>query len=160
MMTTPSSLTTTHPASSARAAATPASGPAPMAYGGAAAATLPQARYPEAALSGVLQYIGRARRAMARRDVMAAHDALIRAQQILTVLRGALNLELGGELALRLQALYTYLIGELGRANLQKDAALLEPLPAIVAPLRDAFAQAAARVLGGQAAMTQGGETP
>ena len=127
------------------------------AYGGLAATTLPQARYPEAALSGVLQYIGQARRAIARHDVPAAHTALVTAQQVLAMLRAALDFRAGGELAERLQAVYTFVSGELGQANLEKNAARLDALPAIIEPLREAFARAAAAHLAGHTAEAAGG---
>lgn len=118
---------------------------------------LPQARYPEAALSGVLQYIGRAQRALAAGDGLTAHSALIAAQQILCLLRGALDHRAGGGLSRRLEVLYTFLIVELGRANIEKRSARLEPLVPVVATLRDGFAAAAEAQLSGSGATGGGG---
>ena len=114
-----------------------------LAYRQASKAALPQRRYPEAALTGVLTYIGRAERCIAAADMPGAHAALIAAQEIVAMLRGALDHTAGGELAERLDALYGFLLAQLMRANIEKDARRLERLPAVIEPLRSAFARAA-----------------
>jgi flagellar protein FliS len=122
-----------------------------VAYRRTAAAYLPPERYPEAALGAVLQYVGRARRAIAERDVLGAHRALMAAQQILGILRGALDFRVGGELARRLDALYAFCQLRLGEANLRKDATPLEIVPEVLTPLQEAFAAAAEACLAGRA---------
>jgi flagellar protein FliS len=108
--------------------------------------SLPREMWPSAAYTGVLTLIGRAERAISRGDVQAAHDALLRAQQIVHVLRESLRGE-GTDLSRQLSALYAYIAGELARANLTKDAARLQSLAGVVAPLRDAWETAGRNAL-------------
>lgn len=114
-----------------------------QAYRSAAKAVLPRDRLPAAALGGVLTYIGRADRAIAAADVPAAHEALMAAQQVLAILRGSLDRGIDPEMTGNLDALYGYVMAELGRANIAKDAAILADLIPVVATLREAWEGAA-----------------
>lgn len=118
------------------------------AYRNTAKSVLPQQRLPAAALSGVLTYIGRADRAMAKGDVPGAHAALIAAQQILAVLRGSLYRPAAPELVDRLDGLYAYAMDELGRSNYEKDRERLTALVPVIATLHEAWESAATAVLG------------
>lgn len=129
------------------------------AYRTAARAYLPKERIPEAALGGVLTYIGRAERAIAAGDVAGAHEALVAAQQIVAVLRGSLDHAAGGALAQRLDSVYAYAMLELGRANLEKNAARLRALVPIIVPLHEAFGRAAAAEAPREALAGGGGRT-
>ncbi len=116
-------------------------------YAAIAGGSLRQERYPAAALSGVLTYIGWARRAIAGGDMPAAHEALVAAQQILAVLRGSLERRADADLVARLDGVYGYVQDQLVRANLEKSDTLLTTLGPIVTTLRDAWEEAAQRVL-------------
>lgn len=116
------------------------------AYRAAVRAHLPQERIPEAALGGVLTYIGRADRAIAAKDVNAAHNALLAAQQIVAILRGSLDHTVDPRMSANLEAIYGYVLMELGRANLEKSAKRLQALVPVIAPLHEAWGKAAASV--------------
>lgn len=68
-----------------------------------------------------------AERAIERRDVQAAHEHLVRAQDIVYELRGALNPD-AGEIAENLRQLYDFIIAGLIEANVRKSA---ERLPVL-----------------------------
>ncbi len=127
------------------------------AYHSAAAALLPPQRVPATALAAVLMAIGQADRAIAAQDVPAAHEALTNAQQVLGLLRGSLNLEVGGDVAKNLDAVYGYLSTELGRANVEKSRERLAALIPLITELREAWQQAADLELHGQPAAAAGG---
>jgi flagellar secretion chaperone FliS len=129
------------------------------AYRSAARAVIPQQRMPAAALAGVLTYIGRADRAIAASDVPGAHDALVRAQQLLAVLRGSLDHAAHPHLTQRLDSLYAYAMTELGRANLDKDPQRLAALVPVVTVLREAWEGAAEAELHRTRAVAGGGGT-
>ena len=114
-----------------------------ISYAAIVGGSLPRERYPAAALSGVLTYIGWARRAIVGGDMPAAHDALLAAQQILALLRGSLESKADAELVARLDGLYAYVQDQLVRANLEKSDTLLTALGPIVMTLRDAWEEAA-----------------
>lgn len=119
------------------------------AYAAAALDHLPQERYPAAALAGVLTYIGQARRAIAAGDVAGAHGALMSAQQVVAVLRASLQAGAFPELAQRLEALYGFMLEQLRLANVAKAVEPLDSVTPVVLSLREAWEQAADRVLAG-----------
>ena len=69
------------------------------------------------------------------------------ATTIVAELLGSLDQTVGGP-ADNLGALYTFLLKELTAARVDNDSARIKPLQAIVAGLRDAFAEAAATLAG------------
>ena len=72
---------------------------------------------------GALVALEQARAALDVGDLVAKRDAMSRSFAILAQLQGSLDLESGGEVAARLDALYAYLSARLTAANLQCDAA-------------------------------------
>ena len=83
----------------------------------------------------------RAERGLRDDDCARAHDALVRAQDIVMELFSSLDLD-SGELAQQLSALYRYVYERLIDANLRKDAEPVREAASLVAPLRDAWAHA------------------
>ena len=61
-------------------------------------------------------------------DIEGIHRALLRAQRALAVLMGALDMEIGGELATNLFRVYEFWHHELVMANMQKDVVRVERL--------------------------------
>lgn len=68
---------------------------------------------------------------------------LLKAQEVVDVLQGALNLRVGGEIATQLNDLYAFFMGEILEINRLQDAARLERLARMVAELHAAWTQAA-----------------
>ena len=85
--------------------------------------------------------------AIVRRDLSRTNSELQHAQQILLELRTSLTVDAwsGGP---GLEQLYTFLHGELVTANLEKSEERVAACREIIEPLRDAWRQAAASVLG------------
>ena len=73
----------------------------------------------------------------------AAHGQLLHAQEIVLELRGSLQVDVweGGP---RLAALYSWVLGELMKANLKGDVRRVRDCRKVVEPLRDAWREAAA----------------
>lgn len=84
--------------------------------------------------------------ALGRRDLGAANDQLVHAQQIVTELRTSLDLT-AWDGADGLAALYDWLLRQLVRANVAKDVTLLGPCRRVVEPLREAWHTAAQQQL-------------
>lgn len=86
-----------------------------------------------------------AAQAIAERDFERCSNSLIHAQDILRVLRGALQADAfeGGR---QLLELYLFLERHLVQANVTKDAAAVRAAARIVEPLRAAWHQAVAQV--------------
>jgi flagellar protein FliS len=121
------------------------------AYRSAKVSVLPRELWPSAAYAGILQLLGRAGRAIARRDHQDAHNALVLAQHVVLALKASLQ-PAGGEISVHLAALYDYMAAELGQSNIDKDRERLDRLVQVIAPLRDAWEAAGREALQGVAA--------
>lgn len=93
---------------------------------------------------GALGSLAQTREAVQARDLRAKRDALSKAMAILSELQGSLNMEAGGEVAVRLDGLYTYMIGRLVEGNVNGEVAAFDEVIGLLTPLRDAWAQIAA----------------
>lgn len=92
---------------------------------------------------GALRFLGQAREAMQQHDLVTKRDALSRGLAIVTELQGMLNLEEGGEIAARLDGLYTYIHGCCLDANTQRNPARLDEALRLLTTLRSAWAEVA-----------------
>jgi len=92
---------------------------------------------------GVLQSLGEARDAMARKDVGARTTAISRALAILTELQGTLNMKEGGAIAEELDRLYAFAISRLVDVTTKRDASAIDDIVKVLTPLRDGWSQIA-----------------
>ncbi len=72
-------------------------------------------------------------------NIMKANDALIKAQELLGALRGALDMSV--PISKNLDQLYVFFQNEAMKANIRKDATEIKKIIPMVADLRDAFTQ-------------------
>jgi flagellar protein FliS len=96
---------------------------------------------------GLVIDLKQAKQAIEQRDPATAHTYLIKGQDIITELMRTLNMKY--EVSANLYRLYDYLRRRLIRANVKKDAAIIEEVLKIVTGLRATWAAAAAQVLVG-----------
>lgn len=88
---------------------------------------------------GLERFIEQGALAMDNRAYEHAARSCMRARDILFELQSTLNFREGGEIAQRLDALYTFLTSELIEASLRQDAARLRSLLRVVRPLTEAW---------------------
>lgn len=90
---------------------------------------------------GALTHLGRARTALEAepRDLMGAHESIMKVQAIISELDVSLDHEAGGQIASSLASLYLYCREQLVEANLNKDPEPLAIVADVIAPLRDAW---------------------
>lgn len=81
--------------------------------------------------------------AMARHDIPTRRTALNRTMAIISELQSTLDMEKGGEVAERLDQLYTWMTSQLLDATVRKDAAPIHDVRRILAILRDGWSQIA-----------------
>jgi flagellar secretion chaperone FliS len=86
--------------------------------------------------------IERAGQAIDRHDIGTAHECLLHAQAIVSELHDSLDVE-RWPAAQNLKSIYVFLLFELVHANVEKDAARVTSCHALVAPLREAWSEAA-----------------
>ena len=85
----------------------------------------------------------RARLQLAEHEAGPRSDSLERARAALTELMVTLDRQKGGELADRLHAIYTFMLGELSVMGVKPDAARLDAIIGLASELHEAFAQVA-----------------
>ena len=92
---------------------------------------------------GAVRFIRLGVEALDRDDVTAAHENLVRAQDIVVELLGSLNREEGGQIASQLSGVYDYCFRRLVLANLKKDPAPAREVLGILRDLGTAWQQIA-----------------
>jgi flagellar protein FliS len=92
---------------------------------------------------GCLRFLHQAAYAMREGDRLRAGDRLRRAEAIVGELLVTLDHEQGGEIAVRLQAIYVFARRQLVEARREQDAAMVDAVAGLLAELRGSWAQIA-----------------
>lgn len=91
-------------------------------------------------LDGAIGAIAGAINALERGDIPAKCAAVSKAARIVDEgLRGALDMQSGGQVAATLQDLYSCVLLRLTQANIKNDAAMLRECSELLVPMRDAW---------------------
>jgi len=106
---------------------------------------------------GVIAAMQRAVTAIEAHDIQKKCEHLNRALAIILQLEGTLNMELGGEVAQTLKALYLYARGQAIKANIENSAAILRALIEKFSTVREAWYQADHQMASSPAAPASGG---
>jgi len=77
------------------------------------------------------------------RKLDIVHNAIVKAQDIVTELMVSLDFEKGGEIAKNLLGLYLFFNRQLMEANVRKDSTMLRDVRRLLQELKDAWAQIA-----------------
>ncbi len=80
------------------------------------------------------------RHAIAHNDLGMQNDQLQRAQKIVMELMSCLDMEKGGEVAKNLLSIYTYVLNELVKANLEDSADRVDRCMKVMRDLRNSWA--------------------
>jgi flagellar secretion chaperone FliS len=91
---------------------------------------------------GALRFLDRAQANIEADNVQDAHNALIRAQDIISELNTSLDHERGTDLASGLESIYTYAIERLIEANLRKQIEPVQEVRRLIAELATAWEDA------------------
>jgi flagellar protein FliS len=94
---------------------------------------------------GAIRFSEQAKEKIAARDIEGSHKLLIRAQRIMIELLSALDRSVGDELYGNLSGLYNFIYFRLVRANVRRDAALIDEALKILRSLRETWGEAVAR---------------
>jgi len=92
--------------------------------------------------NGAIQRAEEAKRQLSRGKTEGVHNNLLRAQDIIAELRGALNLNVGGELVRTLDRVYEYFQHLRIKANIRKEGAPLDEAINHLAGMRDTWQEA------------------
>ena len=111
------------------------------AYRSAEVATISQRELIVKLYAGAERFLAVAQESFASGQREAAHTACVKARSIFVELLSTLNLEQGGEIAVKLQALYTFFISRISQANLEQQPGMLAEIQPIIADLRGSWEQ-------------------
>jgi flagellar secretion chaperone FliS len=93
---------------------------------------------------GILRNTATAIEAMARRDIRTRRDAISKSLAIIGELQSTLNMDRGGDIAVQLDRLYTWMTDALVQATVTQDPGPIHDVRKIVGNLRDGWQQIAA----------------
>ncbi|NLM24522.1 MAG: flagellar export chaperone FliS [Firmicutes bacterium] len=94
---------------------------------------------------GAIKFSNQAKEMINQSKIAEAHEKLIRAQDIVSELSAALNMDTG-EIAKNLYQLYDYINNLLVQANIKKDVEILDQAIQLLTELRDTWRQVVAKV--------------
>ncbi|MFL5826702.1 MAG: flagellar export chaperone FliS [Thermoleophilaceae bacterium] len=117
--------------------------PAPNAYKESAVLTAPPERLVVMLYDGAIRFLRQAQVLMGEGRIEATNHRLQRGEAIIDHLLATLDMERGGEIAQRLQALYLFSRRQLTQARLRKSQADIEHVIRWLTELRSAWAQLA-----------------
>ena len=92
---------------------------------------------------GAIRFCRQAIRAMEDKDYAVQGEKIGRTMAIICEFSSTLDHEIGSQIAADLDALYGFMIRELGRANLEKDRKALENVADLLSDLRETWVEAA-----------------
>ncbi|QPG04963.1 flagellar export chaperone FliS [Salinimonas marina] len=92
-------------------------------------------------MQGALDRVAYAKGAMERKDYVAKSEFLSRVTAILINLRDTLDLDVGGEVAQNMFALYDYMIEKISEGHVRNDLSMLDEVISLLTPIRDAWVQ-------------------
>lgn len=95
--------------------------------------------------TGAIKFLQQGQKALTEKNYEAAHNNLVKVQNIISELNGTLNMEQGGEIAVNLRKLYDFYYQETVQANIKKDPALLDSVLEFFRSFRDIWIETARR---------------
>ncbi|MEA2426814.1 MAG: flagellar secretion chaperone FliS [Thermoleophilaceae bacterium] len=119
--------------------------PAQQAYRDSSVLTAPPERLVVMLYDGAHRFLFQAAHAMRSGDITLMNNRMQRAEAIVNELRSTLNFEQGGEIAVRLDSIYSFCQRHMLDARLKLDPARIEQVMKLLADLRDAWDQVAAK---------------
>ena len=119
--------------------------PSPAAYRQQSILTAPPGQLVVMLYDGARRFLAQAAAAMREDDRSRAYERMRRGEAIIDELLATLDLEAGGEVAERLQAIYVFCRRQLMEAAAEQDAAKIDWVAVQLGELREAWAQIAAR---------------
>lgn len=85
----------------------------------------------------------KARESLVRNDLRGKRDAVSRTLAVISELQSTLDMKKGGQIAVQLDALYSYITGKVLDFNANRNAQSLDEAHRLMSTLRDAWSQVA-----------------
>ncbi|CAI4155488.1 Flagellar secretion chaperone FliSB [Alteromonas macleodii] len=90
-------------------------------------------------LQGAMDRVAYAKGAIERKDFVNKSKFVTKATSIVIYLRDTLDMEVGGEVAENLSALYSFIVELINEANFTNDISKLDEAYSLLEPIRDAW---------------------
>ena len=90
---------------------------------------------------GAIKFASMAIQSIGKGDIVRQGEYINKTHDIINELSLALDLKKGGEVAMRLESLYQYMLSQLTLANIKSDQKALENIIKILGPLSEAWKQ-------------------
>jgi flagellar protein FliS len=88
---------------------------------------------------GALKNLRNAQICITNKDMNGSHRLLMKTQDIIKELNYTLNMNAGGDIAVNLRNLYTYMLQRLVEANVNKDSEKIEEVIDLLSTLKEAW---------------------
>lgn len=93
-------------------------------------------------VDGAVKFSKIARQAMEDKDILKAHENLIKTQDIFYELMVTLDVNQGGQWAHQLMSIYEFIVRRLGEANIKKDTKIMDEVIPLIEDIRDTWYEA------------------
>jgi len=93
-------------------------------------------------LDGSVKFAKIARQAIVDKDLMKAHENLIKTQNIYYELITSLDVNKGGEWAENLMAIYSFIVEKLVEANMKKSVEIIDEVMPLIEEVRETWNEA------------------
>ncbi|MGO5065116.1 flagellar export chaperone FliS [Clostridium sp. LCP25S3_F8] len=93
-------------------------------------------------VDGAVKFSKIARQAMEDKDILKAHENLIKTQDIFYELMVTLDVNQGGQWAHQLMSIYEFIVIRLGEANIKKDTKIMDEVIPLIEDIRDTWYEA------------------
>ncbi|MPN40034.1 Flagellar secretion chaperone FliS [bioreactor metagenome] len=93
-------------------------------------------------LDGSVKFAKIARQAILDKDIMKAHENIIKTQNIYYELMTSLDVNQGGEWAKSLMGIYSFIVEKLVQANIKKDVNAIDEVMPLIEGVRDTWNEA------------------
>ena len=108
---------------------------------------------------GAIQFLNKAKIAMEQKNIPEIHNNIIGCENILLEFINTVDVENGGDFAIRIQALYQYFYNTLVQANIKKDESKIDEVLRHLVELRATWKQAIAMANSQKAAVAAGSDS-
>lgn len=93
-------------------------------------------------LDGSVKFAKIARQAIIDKDLMKAHENLVKTQNIYYELMTSLDVTKGGEWAQNLMAIYSFIVDKLVAANIKKSVEVIDEVMPLIEEVRETWHEA------------------
>lgn len=112
-----------------------------MAYKTAEVGTASKVKLVIMMYDGAIRFLNECKKRMDAGDIAGRGLYISKAQRIVTELQDSLNIQQGGQIAIQLEELYTFLIHNLSKANIKGEKIYIDQSIMVLENLRDAWKQ-------------------